>query len=990
MTRKRSFRWLLAIFGGIFVGAAAFLGAVATNLLTDDIEQLLAPYQMWIWVVFWVALGVAILVAIVSFWPQPAAEAAADPTESRLPRAGAGATTVAEIDEAENVVVGQGNTQTDVKVDGDVKVFAPGGQVDYHEYGSVGQLTIASATFAAPPGGEVDPEALLLTYLKQVVADTSTLNLTGVDRKTMSEREEARLELAAVYTALDTVAAIEPEARGNRARRPADGLEERRRQPVLAFAAAAPYAALLGDPGSGKTTFTNYLALCLAGEMLGLRQANLATLGEAWTPGALLPVRVVLREFAAQLNSGAAHDGRLWDFIVRRLGQNLAGFAPFLQKHLLEQGGLLILDGLDEVPEANQRRVTVKQAVMAFKRQFPQVRVLLTSRTYAYQRQEWRLPDFAEAVLADFDPDQIDAFVDRWYVHMAQVRRGLTDAPGRAELLKQAIRRYRYLAELAPRPLLLTLMASLHAWRGGHLPEDRQQLYEESVDLLLDIWEQPKVIYDDAGKQIVQAESAAEWFRAPREQVRKALDQLAFQVHGEQATLSGAADIDEARLVGALLRAADNPDLRHQRVVEYIRDRAGLLTNRGEGVYSFPHRTFQEYLAARHLTVDNFPAQLVRLVRGDTERWREVLLLAGAKVGRGTPFAVWSLAQRLCPQECAPAVAAVAADTDWWAALLAGQLLLETGIYAAPQDVTERATLALVRGWLAALVSGGKLPPPDRHQAGIALGRLGDPRPGVGVKDGLPAIAWQPVDAGPFLMGSDKRKDSRAYDDELRQFTCTLIRQPYRISRYPITVAQYQAFIDAQGYDREDLWTQSGWQWRRQKRVSGPRQFAEVFQTPNHPQVGVSWYEATAFCTWLSRELGQPVRLPSEAEWERAARHTDGRSYPWGDAFDQTACNNGFLNLGSSSSVGIFPTGDSVCGTADMSGNVWEWTATKAGGNYQNYAPDDYPEGSASRPLRGGSFDLNGVYLVRCACRYRTSPDSMGSNVGFRVVSPGF
>ncbi len=720
MTKKRSFRWLLAIFGGVFVGAAAFLGAVATNLLTDDMEQMLAPYQMWIWVVFWVALGVAILGAIVAFWPQPPTEPVADPAAVPPPRfqLDASTTTVAAIDGAENTVVGAGNTQTVAKVEGAVKVFAPGSQVDYHEYGQVEQLNIASATFAAPPGGAVDPQALLLTYLKQVVADTGTLNLTGVDRKTMSEREEARLELAAVYTALDTVAAADPEDRRSRARHPGDGLDERMRQPVLDFAANAPYAALLGDPGSGKTTFTNYLALCLAGEMLGLSRANLAMLGEAWTPGALLPVRVVLREFAAQLNSGAAHDGRLWDFIVRRLGQNLAGFAPFLQKHLLEAGGLLILDGLDEVPEANQRRVTVKQAVVAFRRQFPRVRILLTSRTYAYQRQEWRLPDFAEAVLADFDPEQIDAFVDRWYVHMAQVRRGLTDAPGRAELLKQTIRHHRYLAELAPRPLLLTLMASLHAWRGGHLPEDRQQLYEESVDLLLDIWEQPKVIYDEAGKPIVQVESAAEWFRAPREQVRKALDQLAFQVHGEQATLSGAADIDEARLVNALWRAANNPDLRPQRVVEYIRDRAGLLTNRGEGVYSFPHRTFQEYLAARHLTVDNFPAQLVRLVRGDTERWREVLLLAGAKVGRGTPFAVWSLAQRLCPQACAPAVANVATETDWWSALLAGQLLLETGIYAAPQDETERATLGLVRGWLQALVSRRQAAP-----AGSASGR---------------------------------------------------------------------------------------------------------------------------------------------------------------------------------------------------------------------------------------------------------------------------
>ena len=158
--------------------------------------------------------------------------------------------------------------------------------------------------------------------------------------------------------------------------------------------------------------------------------------------------------------------------------------------------------------------------------------------------------------------------------------------------------------------------------------------------------------------------------------------------------------------------------------------------------------------------------------------------------------------------------------------------------------------------------------------------------------------------------------------------------------------------------------------------------------------MGVSWYEATAFCTWLSRELGQPVRLPSEAEWERAARGPStgsgaGRVYPWGDEFDQAACNNIYLNLGSTAAVGIFPTGDSVCGAADMSGNVWEWTATKWTDNYQNYRPDDDPEGSAPRALRGGSFDNFG-FDVRCAYRGRNSPGIMNYVIGFRVMSPGF
>jgi hypothetical protein len=661
---------------------------------------------------------------------------------------------------ARSVTVG-GNVRESVVITGDHASY----------YGSVETLNIASAVFEAPaPPGQVASKELLWTYLNQVVADNATLNLSGVDHRVLSEQDEARLELAAVYTALNTMRSVGEEAKRGGRKRPAALPESggKERHSAVTFVNQTPYTALLGDPGSGKTTFVNFLALCLAGEMLGLTEVNLARLGKEWTAGALLPVQVVLRQFAAQTASTSVTgtESLLWTYVVKRLGNGLPDFAPLLRRHLLEQGGLLILDGLDEVPEVQRQRERVKQAVLGFRRQFPRMRILLTSRTYAYQRQHWELPDFKEAVLAPFDQKQTDAFVDRWYDHMAAVRSGLTmaEARGRAVLLKQAVRQNPFLRDLAPRPLLLTLMASLHAWRGGSLPEGREQLYDESVELLLDIWERPKSVLDESGTPVVQSESMGEWLRCPQTKVRAALEKLAYEVHAGQAEMTGTADIDEGKLVVALMRAADDPELKQERVVEYIRDRAGLLVARGEGVYVFPHRTFQEYLAARHLSESGFPNLLVKMALGEPERWREVTLLAGAKVARGSPFAAWVLVDRLCARPYDAASVAAATEREWWGALLAGQLLVETGIHSKldpVDDATDLDTLGRVRHWLMALVGGGHLSRVDRAAAGQALGWLGDERLGVGMKDGLPDIAWAEVEAGPFVMGSDKQEASR-------------------------------------------------------------------------------------------------------------------------------------------------------------------------------------------------------------------------------------
>ena len=589
-----------------------------------------------------------------------------------------------------------------------------------------------------------DVEILRREYLAWLTDQVRAVPLAGVDPGSIDEASRRDLDLAAVYTALMTqrTAMDAPSL---------DDEREQRRLSALAVLNGTSRMALLGDPGSGKSTFVNFLALCLAGEALGRPDANLEALRapvptdedrgrdrdqapepQPWDRGYLLPARVILRELVAR---GLPASDRvelvsadtLCAFIAAELPAASAPFAEHLRREWHEVGGLLLLDGLDEVPEADARRVQVKRAVEQFADAFPKVVILVTSRTYAYQKQDWKLRDFTEAVLTPFERPQIRRFVERWYHFVGRVRQ-LTpeDIEGRTRLLSEAIFRNARLYELASRPLLLTLMASLHAWRGGTLPEQRELLYHDAVELLLDQWERQKLQRGPDGQLKVEQPSLSEWLRVDPLAVREALNQLAFEVHRDQPSLVGTADIGQGRLVDALMALPRNPDLRPARLIEYLSHRAGLLEARGVGVYAFPHRTFQEYLAACYLTDDDgFPETLVNLVLAEPSRWREVALLAGAKAARGTASAAWTLAEALCYTE--PPGSGPGKVAEHWGALLAALTLIEN---KSLRRVTDRnqAKFDRIRNWLVQIMRQPVLWAVERVQAGDALAEFGDPR----------------------------------------------------------------------------------------------------------------------------------------------------------------------------------------------------------------------------------------------------------------------
>jgi hypothetical protein len=347
------------------------------------------------------------------------------------------------------------------------------------------------------------------------------------------------------------------------------------------------------------------------------------------------------------------------------------------------------------------------------------------------------------------------------------------------------------------------------------------------------------------------------------------------------------ADIGEGRLLRAFKPLLNDSLDKAAIVVEYIENRAGLLIGQGEKdgepQFAFPHRTFQEFLAACYLAAqDDFPAECARLARHAPDHWQVVLALAArvARTERGASAAdeliggapVAELRKRRQPE-----------PADWTCAMLAGQQLQEIGLVAITKRERTRAIADRVCGWIADLLPvhphEGGLHARQRAVAGDLLARLGDPRfdprrfylPG----DDLLGFVHLPADPG-FRIGTRKAHAERVREivgDDFGEAEINDEPTPtadFYIARYPVTVAQLQAFVEAKGFALGD---------------------SDALRDPdNRPARLVNWHEALAYCDWLNemlaeastlvgttpahrvREQGWQVALPSELEWEKAAR----------------------------------------------------------------------------------------------------------------------
>ena len=734
--------------------------------------------------------------------------------------------------------------------------------------------------------------------------------------------------------------------------------------------------AIIGGAGSGKSTILAYLAACLAAHALTDRSLPV-TLPQGKTT--LVPLLIPLRYFreyvrlcayAPQERLHNPRAGTLAGFIpwyLKRRSPVLETSEDFFDRLLLGGGCLLMLDGLDEVVSREDRSRVRHQVEELVHDVYPGNRVLITAREAGYRDDAVFGDDFVRLDVQRLDETQIKTLVANWcrQLYPGEVARRTAEL-GRAIQEINNLRADRDLPPLVSTPLMTTMVVSV-AWGETELPRERGKLYEACVKVIL----QALYLPDDPDRV---RQELVEWGGSWEEQ-RNWLARLALAMH--EGGRAGAAVPEEQ------VRAALCQELSSERLAKFlqaVRDRGGMLEEKAE-LFQFMHLTFQEFLTAHWLAKQRQEAWAHLQPHLTDAWWREVFLLIYGYAQMDHPPFARAYLQWLSEQR---------GDTEARLAglELAGAALLE--LERPNPDVRHQQAHLLVKALTDATLSA---PGVLRARAGDTLARLGDPR----FREDrwyLPdeaMLGFIEIPAGPFLMGS-MPDDPDADDNEKDQHTVHL--PWYFIARYPVTVAQFRAFVDNRGYA-----------WKGKEAEQG---------LPNHPVVHVSWYDALEYCVWLTDKLrdvpwplatylrqGWQVILPGEVEWEKAARSTDGRRYPWGDTPDPGRANYDDTGIGSTSAVGAFPGGRSPASVEDMSGNVWEWTRstwdaypypmTEAARARRETLPPPgkiLQEQDESRVLRGSAF-WNDHQDARCAYRVGGRPRDVNDGVGFRVVVAG-
>lgn len=678
-----------------------------------------------------------------------------------------------------------------------------------------------------------------------------------------------------------------------------------------------------GHPGSGKTTLLKHLSYSLIKNPPHMKGFD------EW-----LPVLLFLKDLKGFFTGKEGIEPRpstAEAILAFYCDKAENGLNPEIIKAFCRaKKALFLLDGLDEIDET--QRAIVVHSFADFRTQNAGNTIVLSGRPHGVAGAASDRFGMNHVKILPLTMEQTELFIRNWfrYVYAEGSRIGVKNA----EDMISEIKDHPSIEKFIDNPLMLTAICILYH-DGKELPGQRAELYSKFIENLL-----YRRFHD-------------------YEKIRNFLMTLAFTMHHSHRT-KGIDKQDAIRVLQKVYKRQDNETkesyrVRSEKLFDEIESRCGLLKLEN-GQYLFWHLTFQEFLTAVYVKDNDNYRDTIHQKWGE-DWYNEVIeLYVGYQSINDKSIAnkiVWEI---IHAEDNAP-------FKKW---LLASKSMIDIH-----KDRRDDKVLGAVRERLLSIIDADVEPAvrkrllsityadvePKVHEirevraeAGEILGWVGDPR-----------------DLKKFV-----KIEGGEYDLEgLGKVTIT----PFEICKYPVTNQWYKEFVDAKGYEMPEYWSPQGQEWLEQQQEEFPRYWHErTWKCPNSPVVGVSWYEADAFCRWLTKTKndGRKYWLSTEQEWQAAAAGLKKREYPWGDGWDKTKCNTVEINLGNTSPVGIFKKGDTPEGISDMAGNVWEWT-------------DSWYEKEKYRVVRGGSWIHGGNYC-RCAYRHRGAPDFLGNIVGFRCA----
>ncbi len=758
---------------------------------------------------------------------------------------------------------------------------------------------------------------LLDEYLEDVKTDTCRIDFKGIYSESGSGRNAISFPIEEHYTPLKTGRGSS-RYRGNMA----IGLSER--VPLINLLSQHSKLLLIGEPGGGKTTFLRFIACVLAKDGLGRekpgRGKHLGISVESPSPVPIL-LQISYLARALQENPTISGYGNSWRIISQVMENQYGKEKTEILEDLLNNGGCtLLLDGLDEVADVNLRKGIMK-IVNAIIHHWKNNLIIISSRPFGYHGIS-EIEVIATARIEPFGEDEILEFLKRWAGALFPDEEERSRKAYLPEI-KSAVINVPRIKKMAKNPVMLTCLCVVH-WNEKKLPEGKAELLAAVLRWLLNAKE------DKRKKREYNNTFSEECFKTLA---------LAMTIHpdGKQvlADLSWAAEqletpfLDEFDISGNKLRSKGINFLDAEMID------SGIIEQSGSGQLRFWHYTFQEHYAARALVEmsdEKGPYGWWDYIKSyiDDRQWDEVLDHFAGSMAKTGKRRLHLLVERILKTADSGELTSVARAVGALGRILR---ILKIYEYKPPERLGWEEAKNRVMG-IFDKKTMPIVPVEQRIAVAEALGQTGDPRFNPLKPEMLP------------IPGMDK----------------------IHLGKYLVTVEEYRIFIENKGYEDSQYWDDL-WNIKKKENWTEPEIWDEQIEHSNWPVTGVSWYEAKAYCVWLSQRTGYYYKLPSIDDWEMAAANPKGE-YPWGCDEPNPDLLNFDRNIGHPTPVGIYPLGATSGGHLDMSGNVWEWN--------EDTIKHDY------RVIRGGCW-----YYIADFCRskihYTFRPSFRNYLVGFRI-----